>query len=215
MSGGIWMPGRNRKDCPLSKLKSILNKITEDKFLPLSLEIKTLFDDRITEDEQLEECAVIILEKAIIEPTYCHLHAQLCFVLGEERKSFKKKLLNKCQSTFQEILISQKISRGKRLLGCIQIIGEIYNINLIPSKIIFCDVAQRLIIEKSDSSVEALCLLFGRIGKKLQQHSILSKNLDLYINILTKLQKDQDLTSRTRFLIMDILDLKKAKWEKK
>ena len=90
MSGGVWMPGKRKKDCPLSKLKLILNKITEEKFLPLSLEIRTLFEDRIQEEEQMDECAKAILEKAIIEPTYSSLYAQLCFFLSEERKSFKE-----------------------------------------------------------------------------------------------------------------------------
>jgi len=215
MSGGIWIPGRKRKDCPLSKLKSILNKITADKFLPLSLEIKTLFAEQISEEKHLEECAEAILEKAVMEPGYCHLYAQLCFVLGEERKSFKQMLLHKSQTTFQDILVTQEAWRGKRLLGCIQIIGELYNKNLIPSKILFCDVARRLIIEKSDFSIEALCLLFTRTGKKLQQHHILSKNLELYMNQIIELKKDKDLTPRIRFLIMDLLDLQKADWKNK
>lgn len=214
MSRGIWMPGNRKKDCPLSKLKSMLNKITEEKFLPLSLEIRTLFEERIRDDKQLEECAESILEKAIQEPGYCSLYAQLCQFLSEERKTFKMVLLHTCQKIFQNVLDCQERWRGKRILGCVQIIGELYNINLIPSKIIFCDVARRLVLEKSDLSLDALCQLLTRTGRKMDEHSTVAINLNVYFAFLEKFQKDEQLSSRIRFLILDLLDLRKAKWQK-
>jgi len=216
MSGGIWMPGNRKKDCPLSKLKSMLNKITKEKFLALSLEIKTLFEDQIHDDKQIQECAESILEKAIQESGYSSLYAQLCQYLSQERETFKTALLRTCQITFQKALDCRDCRdwRGKRMLGCVCIIGELYNINLIPSKIVFCDVAQRLVVEKSEESVESLCQLFTRTGHKMDEHSTVTVNLNIYMELMEKFQKDQALSSRVRFLTLDLLDLRKGGWQK-
>jgi len=213
MSGRIWMPGNRKKDCPLSKLKSMLNKITKEKFLALSLEIKTLFEDQIHDDVQIQECAESILEKAIQETGYSSLYAQLCQYLSQERETFKTALLHTCQRTFQRTLDCQEQYRGKRMIGCVCIIGELYNINLISSKIVFCDVAQRLAVEKSDESVEALCQLFVRTGQKMNEHSTVAVHLNIYMELMEKFQKDQSLLSRVRFLILDLLDLRKNNWQ--
>ena len=70
-----WAPGRQKRDCPLSKLKLILNKITEEKFLPISLEIRTLFEDKIRNAQQVQGSAEAIIEKGVRENGYAALYA--------------------------------------------------------------------------------------------------------------------------------------------
>lgn len=205
-----WAPGRQRRDCPLSKLKLILNKITEEKFLPISLEIRTLFEDKIHTDRLMEGSAEAIIEKGVRENGYAALYAQLCNYLCEERVAFKLVVLKSLQTIFREILQIDTTSaiRAKRLVGCICVISEFYNINLLPSKILFNDVAARLLLEKTDHSLEALCMLFTRVWSKVCEQKPSKASLQDYLRTLSDIQGDNDvnITSRTRFLILDIIE---------
>lgn len=205
-----WVPGRQRRDCPLSKLKLILNKITEEKFLPISLEIRTLFEEKIYIDRLMQGGAEAILEKGIRENGYAALYAQLCNYLCEERIAFKPIVLNTLQTIFREILHLDITSatRAKRLIGCICVISEFYNTNLLPSKILFNDVAARLLLEKTDQSLEALCILFARVWSKVCEYKPTKASLQDYLRALAVIQKDinVNITSRTRFLMLDIIE---------
>ena len=206
--GNAWIPGRKRKDCPLSKLNLILNKITEEKFLPLSLEIRTFFEERIETEVDMRGCAESILEKAMKEPHYAALYTQLCIYLTEQRTTFKPILLQTLQTIFQDILVSELSTRTKRLMGCVAVISEFYNLNVLPSKILFHDVMSRLLFEESDSSLEALCVVLPRVWDKVHLHDKTRTSLGLYIQRLSTLQKDENvnISSRIRFLLMDILE---------
>ena len=206
--GNAWIPGRKRKDCPLSKLNLILNKITEEKFLPLSLEIRTFFEERIETEVDMRGCAESIPEKAMKEPHYAALYTQLCIYLTEQRTTFKPILLQTLQTIFQDILVSELSTRTKRLMGCVAVISEFYNLNVLPSKILFHDVMSRLLFEESDSSLEALCVVFPRVWDKVHLHDKTRTSLGLYIQRLSTLQKDENvnISSRIRFLLMDILE---------
>jgi len=205
-----WVPGRQRRDCPLSKLKLILNKIAEEKFLPISLEIRTLFEEKIHTDRLMQGSAEAIIEKGIRETGYATLYSQLCNYLCEERITFKPIVLNTLKTIFREILqldITSAI-RAKRLIGCTCVISEFYNINLLPSKILFNDVAARLLLEKTDQSLEALCILFARVWSKVCERKPTKDSLQDYLRALAVIQKDinVNITSRTRFLMLDIIE---------
>nr|QBK92250.1 MAG: MIF4G domain protein [Pithovirus LCPAC304] len=206
--GNAWIPGRKRRDCPLSKLKLILNKITEEKFLPLSLEIRTFFEERIVTEADMRGCAESILEKAMKEPHYAALYTQLCIYLTEQRTTFKPILLKTLQTIFQDIVESALSTRTKRLVGCVAVISEFYNLNMLPSEILFRDVMSRLLFEESDSSIEALCIVLTRVWDKVLLHFKTRTSLKMYIQRLSTLQKDEnaDISSRIRFLLLDVLE---------
>lgn len=209
MSGGNpWKPGKPRKDCPLSKVQLILNKITEEKFLPLSLEIRTLFEDQIKTVEHMKGCAEAIFDKAIREGCYTSLYVELCKYLIEIRPSFKSIFLNVVQDKFREILSYDRDRRTKRLIGCVGIISELYNFNIITSKVIFQDVIQRLLVDVCDGNVEALCALFMRVKENIDVNTTSRKCIEGYIAQFRSLQNDKssNISSRIRFIMLNVLD---------
>ncbi|EDO32341.1 predicted protein, partial [Nematostella vectensis] len=90
----------------MRKFRGILNKITPQNFKKLVEQVMNL---EIDTAEKLEGIIDIVFEKAIREPRYCVVYANLCHCLLPIKVSFENKelvfktiLLNKCQKKFDK-----------------------------------------------------------------------------------------------------------------
>jgi len=85
-----WKPNNRVRNGPLPKIKLILNKITEEKFFPLSMEIRSVFEEKVHSENDMKDCAIAILNKAIKERNYSALYVDLCKYLTQIRSPFKR-----------------------------------------------------------------------------------------------------------------------------
>lgn len=226
------------------QLKAILNKLTPQNFERLFQQVK-----EVTIDNAVTLTGVIfqIFDKALMEPTFCEMYADLCyhlaselpdFVEDDQRITFKRLLLNKCQEEFERGEREQaeaekmegdgefkqsdqereekRIQARRRMLGNIRLIGELYKNKMLTERIMH-ECIQKLLGDyqnPDEEDIEALCKLMCTIGEMID-HPKAKDQMDTYFEILSNLANNTDLSSRLRFMLMDVIDLRKNNWQQR
>ncbi|KAK9458251.1 hypothetical protein V1511DRAFT_485526 [Dipodascopsis uninucleata] len=149
---------------------------------------------------------------------------------------FRKYLLSKCQEQFEKgwkatgeggpsevgALNDEyyKVATIKRRgLGLVRFIGELYMLNMLSDKIMHHCVQSLIGDKSSEEELESLCGLLRTIGAKLDSSH--QQHVEVYMQRLKdimdrKPEPDQPkLSSRIKFMIMDVFDLRRANWKEK
>ncbi|KAL6651137.1 hypothetical protein ACP70R_010062 [Stipagrostis hirtigluma subsp. patula] len=226
------------------QLKAILNKLTPQNFEKLFAQVKELNIDNIV---TLTGVISQIFDKALMEPTFCEMYASFCsrlagelpnFVKDDEKITFKRLLLNKCQEEFErgereqaeadkaEEVGGTKQSEGereekrirarRRMLGNIRLIGELYKKKMLTERIMH-ECINKLLGEyqnPDEEDLEALCKLMSTIGEMID-HPRAKVHMDFYFDLIQKLSENTKLSSRIRFMLEDVIDLRKNKWRQR
>ena len=226
------------------KLKAILNKLTPQNFEKLFEQVKEVnIDNAVTLTGVISQ----IFDKALMEPTFCEMYANFCFHLaGElpdlsednEKITFKRMLLNKCQEEFErgvreqeeanradeegEIKQSEeqreekRMKARRRMLGNIRLIGELYKKKMLTERIMHECITTLLGQDQNpdEEDVESLCKLMSTIGEMID-HSRAKVHMDGYFDKMKKLSNNMKLSPRVRFMLKDSIDLRKNKWQQR
>ncbi|EXB38362.1 Eukaryotic translation initiation factor 4G [Morus notabilis] len=226
------------------QLKRILNKLTPQNFERLFERVKAV---KIDNAGTLRGVTAQIFDKALMEPTFCEMYANICYHLsGElpgfneenEKITFKRLLINKCQEEFErgereqeeaykadEVKQSQveREEKGmearRRMLGNIRLIGELYKKKMLTERIMH-ECIQKLLAAQGqhqtpdEEDVEALCILMSTIGEIID-HPIAKEHMDAYFEGMKNLSNNMNLSSRVRFMLKDAIDLRKNKWQQR
>ncbi|XP_044494676.1 eukaryotic translation initiation factor 4G-like isoform X2 [Mangifera indica] len=226
------------------QLKAILNKLTPQNFDKLFEQVKAVnIDNAVTLTGVISQ----IFDKALMEPTFCEMYANFCFYLaGElpdfsednEKITFKRLLLNKCQEEFErgereqeeankvdkegenkqsdEEREEKRIKARRRMLGNIRLIGELYKKKMLTERIMH-ECIQKLLGQyesPDEEDVEALCKLMSTIGEMID-HPKAREHMDAYFDRMAKLSSNMKLSSRVRFMLKDAIELRNNKWQQR
>lgn len=138
------------------KVRGILNKLTPEKFQKLS---DDLLRTELTSKVILQGVILLIFDKALDEPKYSSMYAQLCRRLSEEAPnfnpphlpcSFRQLLLNKCKAEFEnradaldqhvgDTSLEEEERRQiakRKMLGNIKFIGELGKLEILSESIL-------------------------------------------------------------------------------
>ena len=152
---------------------------------------------------------------------------------------FRKYLLNRCQEEFERgwqvnlpdkpegesqeaVLLSDEYyiaaAAKRRGLGLIQFIGQLYKLKMLTLRIMH-ECVQKLLNFEGDpdeAAVENLTTLLKSVGATMEEDENGPRFLNAYFERIDDvLLKSDKLPSRARFMIMDLLDLRKAGWRGK
>ncbi|KAJ1087472.1 hypothetical protein NDU88_000643 [Pleurodeles waltl] len=153
--------------------------------------------------------------------------------------NFRKLLLNRCQKEFEkdkddaevfekkqkemdaaatpeektrlhdELELARDMAR-RRSLGNIKFIGELFKLKMLTEAIMH-DCVVKLLKNHDEESLECLCRLLSTIGKDLDFEKA-KPRMDQYFNQMDKIIKEKKTSSRIRFMLQDLLDLRVCKW---
>ncbi|XP_077059719.1 eukaryotic translation initiation factor 4 gamma 3 isoform X1 [Siphateles boraxobius] len=153
--------------------------------------------------------------------------------------NFRKLLLNRCQKEFerdkvddvvlerkqkeldsatspserermQEELEEAKDKARRRSTGNIKFIGELFKLKMLTEPIMH-DCVVKLLKNHDDESLECLCRLLTTIGKDLDFEKA-KPRMDQYFNQMEKIVKERKTSSRIRFMVQDVIDLRLHNW---
>ncbi|KAK9065450.1 hypothetical protein SSX86_014849 [Deinandra increscens subsp. villosa] len=228
------------------QLKGILNKLTPQNFEKLFEQVKQV---NIDNADTLSGVIGQIFDKALMEPTFVEMYANFCSRLsvelpgfGEdnEKITFKRLLLNKCQEEFErgereeeeanrteeegEIKQSEeereekRVKARRRMLGNIRLIGELYKKRMLTERIMHECIKKLLGSNQNpnpdEENIEALCKLMSTIGEMID-HPRAKDHMDVYFDMMLNLSNNMNLSSRLRFMLKDAIDLRKNKWQQR
>lgn len=226
------------------QIKGILNKLTPQNFDKLFAQVKDanidsastltgvisqIFDKALTEPTFCEMYARFCVQLAAELPE---------FVEEGEKITFKRVLLNKCQEEFErgeqeqkeaesveeegevKVLAEERSERRlkarRRMLGNIRFIGELYKKTMLTERIMH-ECIKKLLGEyqnPDEEDVEALCNLMSTIGRIID-HQKAKDHIDVYFARMEVLSNNMKLSSRLRFMLKDVIDLRKAGWQER
>lgn len=100
----------------------------------------------------------------------------------------------------------------RRSLGNIRFIGELFKLNML-TEVIMNDCIERLLKQDTDEeNLECLCRLLTTIGSEVDKPYNAVK-INTYFEQLERIVKKKDsVTARIRFMILDVIDLRKNQW---
>lgn len=155
---------------------------------------------------------------------------------------FRKYLLNRCQEEFERgwkmdlpdkpegergdekteeaVMLSDEYyiaaAAKRRGLGLVQFIGELYKLSMLTERIMH-ECVKKLVDYTGipdEAEIESLTKLLKTIGSNLDS-SKGKPMMDVYFGRIQGMVDAPDLPSRLRFMLMDIIDLRKKNWQSK
>lgn len=225
----------SRNDVVFRKVRGILNKLTPEKFQKLSDDLLRI---ELSSSVILKGVILLIFDKALDEPKYSSMYAQLCKRLSEEAPNFEPPnrpctfrvlLLNKCKAEFENRAATlDQYGHGdnsleeeerrqlakRKMLGNIKFIGELGKLEILAEGILHRCIQELLITRKGDDpseDLECLCQILRTCGRILDTNK--GKGLmDQYFERMALLAENMELAPRIRFMLKDVIDLRQNEW---
>uniref|UniRef100_A0A4W3H6T3 Eukaryotic translation initiation factor 4 gamma, 3b n=1 Tax=Callorhinchus milii TaxID=7868 RepID=A0A4W3H6T3_CALMI len=131
-------------------------------------------------------------------------------IFNEKRQKEIDASSNEEKSRLQAELKETKDMARRRSIGNIKFIGELFKLKMLTEAIMH-DCVVKLLKNHDQESLECLCRLLTTIGKDLDFEKA-KPRMDQYFNQMEKIVKERKTSSRIRFMLQDVIDLRQKNW---
>lgn len=217
----IWEYKKNLDNLEETKLKltNYLNKLSEKKF---DVIIKKIIEIDIQNEIYLEKLTEIIYDKCILEKNFIKLYINVIKILIKEWEAFQtddtninfiQTFIGYCHINYinwKKCDLLEESNNKNKIVNNLYLIGELFNNNIISYEIV-SDCINELLncsIEYKELGIELLCKFLSTIGEKYEKINYINLN-----KCLNKLKKENNISLKNKFLIMDTIDLCKNNWK--
>ena len=116
-----------------------------------------------------------------------------------------------------------RIKTKNRMMGNIRFVGELYKMKLVPAGVMYGCITEILLtrdadgeytewkVAPDDAEIELLCHLLRTVGKMLDE-SCKDDQMDMFFQRLLHLSQDKQFSSRMRFGMIEIIELRLSNW---
>ncbi|KAK9834304.1 hypothetical protein WJX81_005155 [Elliptochloris bilobata] len=231
-------PDEAQEEARQKTLKGLLNKITPTNSSTILAKILAL---EVASKKTLRGFIEQVFEKALVEPTFCATYARLCRDLGRAladagagMADLRLLLLNKCQQEFElyDAAIRTASAREgaaaaaaemqlarRRALGNVKLIGELFKEAMVAKAVVMrcVDTLMGTAGVPSPESLECLAGLLTTVGTALEPADQRGNprrcaKLDLMFPRIAQLARSDQLDSRIRFLLLNLMELRARLW---
>ncbi|XP_044010136.1 von Willebrand factor A domain-containing protein DDB_G0286969-like [Aphidius gifuensis] len=208
------------------KVRDILNELTLENVDKLTQQFEDL---NINSHERLQGVVDLIFDKAIDEPDFAaklkhifeiyYSHVVEMSAINKVERDAKLKEIEECNDIKKKqkltaLLNDADCRLGRKAVGNSKLIGELYNREMLRVAFIHKCI-KHLLRTPVDYNIECLCMLLTTTGAKLENSK--ENNFSWYFGKMHRLAKDKTgpkkLSSRLRFMLYDVINLKARKWE--
>ncbi|GAA5899101.1 uncharacterized protein JCM6883_005110 [Sporobolomyces salmoneus] len=131
-----------------------------------------------------------------------------------EEKGTKEEDQKEAELLSDEYYAAQKAKR--RGLGLVRFIGELYRLQMLTERIMHECIKKLLSNTENpeEEDVESLCRLLTTVGKGLDNPKA-KQHMDIYFSRMNLIANSPKVSSRIRFMILDVVDLRASRWASK
>merc|ERR1719431_1146988 len=205
----------------------------------MELVFEKALDEPIFSVAYARMCREMSLKKAVDEDgkevnfralliTRCQKEFMTDYMDGLDQEEYKNNIAKATTDDEKKLISAQfaatELKLRKRSLGNIRFIGELYKIGMLTGRIMH-ECIKKLLKTTDEESLECLCRLVTTVGEQLDKETINTlatkgpasgfTSLDDYFVSMKEITGNKKISARVRFLMQDVIDLRKLKWVKR
>ena len=198
------------------QIMGLLNKLSAKNFDKLAEELSKI---QLTTEEHVKVAVDCLFNKAIDEPNYSYLYANLAKRITDNYPQFRTLLLQACKEKFYNDIRESSDDRNeeheqarlkakRRRHGNLSIVGELLKLELMKEKAV-AEIIKCLLDQPSEQNLESLTVTLQKVGHKIDRpcHKVY---MDRWFNKIEQLKSSSP--SRLRFMLQDVLELRQNNW---
>eukprot|EP00927_Polykrikos_kofoidii_P071538 TRINITY_DN6779_c0_g1_i1.p1 TRINITY_DN6779_c0_g1~~TRINITY_DN6779_c0_g1_i1.p1 ORF type:complete len:921 (-),score=171.88 TRINITY_DN6779_c0_g1_i1:59-2821(-) len=217
-----------KKDMEVARsIKSILNKLTIEKFGQLS---QKLMQVQFNKSSHVATLVEEVFEKSTLQHHFIGMYADLCEQLHDffgDKFPFKRLLLNECQASFERHLIppqgldkldaedraAAEAKYKMRMLGNIKFVGALLSRRMLASKVMMA-ILEELLGDPTEAALEAVAALLTVIGPTFDTKEVsIRPALNSFFLRVKDISRGPNCCPRLRCLLQNVLELRASGWQ--